>query len=254
MKTLSNIIIFLIFITIFIVSLKSATAATTLTPTNTDIQQQVDDLKNKIASKVAELKLVEKRGIIAFVTDASDTQITLTDLKGDTRFVDVDELTKFFSSSVKSFGISDIKKGMTLGVLGLYNKQSRRILAREVNEIPTPSKVIFGGIGAIDNKNFEITVVKENEQKVIVEIEDLTKSFTYSSNTLNKSGFSKMVKSQTILVIGFKDVQDQNKILATRLVIFTDIDVSSKINLGTSLIPTIPPSTGSGKKLYPIIK
>lgn len=254
MKTLSNIIIFLIFIAILIVSLKSATAAVALTPTNTDIQQQIDELKDKIASKVAELKLVEKRGIMAFVTDTSDTQITLTDLKGDTRFVDVDELTKFFSSSFKSFGISDIKKNMTLGVLGLYNKQSRRILAREVNEIPAPSKVIFGGIGAIDSKNFEITVVKENKQKVIVEIEDLTKSFTYSLGTLNKSGFSKMQKLQTILVIGFPDKQDQNKILAERLIIFTDIDVSSRINLEASLIPTIPPSTGSGVKLYPITK
>lgn len=254
MKTLSNIIIFLIFITAFNVSPKNADALTKLTPTNTNIQQQVDDLKNKIASKVAELKLVEKRGIIAFVSDTSDTQITLTDLKGDTRFVDVDELTKFFSSSSKTFGISDIKKGMTLGVLGLYNKQSRRILAREVNEIPTPSKVIFGGIGAIDNKNFEITVVKENGQKSVVGIESLTKSYAYSSGTLNKSGFSKLQKSQTILVIGFPDKQDQSKMLAERLIVFTDIDISSKINLDASLIPTIPPSTGSGKKLYPIIK
>lgn len=254
MKTLSNIIIFLIFITVFNVSQKNADALTTLTPTNTNIQQQVDDLKNKIASKVAELKLVEKRGIIATVTDTSDTQITLTDLKGNTRFVDVDELTKFFSSSFKSFGISDIKKGMTLGVLGLYNKQSRRILAREVNEMPTPFKVIFGGIGAIDGKNFEITVVKENGQKNVVGIENLTKSYAYSLDTLNKSGFSKLQKSQAILVIGFFDKQDQSKMLAGRLIVFTDIDISSKINLGASLIPTIPPSTGSGRKLYPIIK
>ena len=79
-------------------------------------------------------KLVEKRGIIGTVTDSSDTQITVTDIAGNIRFVDVDELTKFYSSDSKTFGISDIKNGMTIGVLGLYNKQSRRILAREVND------------------------------------------------------------------------------------------------------------------------
>nr|MBI5455881.1 hypothetical protein [Candidatus Levybacteria bacterium] len=228
-------------------------AATTPTPTPVNIQNQIDELKNKIASKVAELKLVEKRGIMGTVTNSSDTQITLSDSKGDTRFVDVDELTKFYSSD-KSFGISDIKKNMTIGVLGLYNKQSRRILAREVNDIPAMPKIIYGGIGSIDKQNFEITVVKENEAKVIVKVEEITKTYSYSSETLEKSGFSKMQETQTIMVIGFTDKQDPNKLLATRILIFPQIDIASRINLGSAINPTIPPSTGSGKKLYPITK
>lgn len=228
-------------------------AVTTPTPTTSSIQDQVDALKNKIASKVAELKLVEKRGIIGTVTDSSDTQITLSDTKGNIRFVDVDELTKFYSSD-DSFGISDVKKNMTIGVLGLYNKESRRILAREVNDIPTPPKIIYGGIGVIDNKNFEVTVVKENGAKVVVKVEDITKTYSYSSDTLAKSGFSKMQETQTIMVIGFPDKQDPNKLLATRIFIFPEIDIASRINLGEAINPTIPPSTGSGKKLFPIKK
>lgn len=227
--------------------------AATPTPTASSIQDQVDQLKNKIASKVAELKLVERRGIIGTVTDSSDTQITLSDPKGDTRFIDVDELTKFYSSD-NSFGISDIKNGMTLGILGLYNKQSRRILAREVNDISLPPKVIYGGIGAIDSKNFEITVVKENGAKVIVVVENITKTYSYSTGALDKSGFSKMQETQTVMVIGFTDKQDPNKLLATRIIIFPQIDIASRINLGTAINPTIPPSTGSGKKLYPLTK
>lgn len=228
-----------------------AFAATTPTPVN--FQDQIDELKTKIASKVAELKLVEKRGIIGIVTDSSDTQITLSDSKGNTRFVDVDELTKFYSTD-KSFGISDVKKNMTIGVLGLYNKQSRRILAREVNDLPKAPKIIYGGIGAIDKNNFEITVVKENEAKVIVGVEEITKTYSYSSETLEKSGFSKMQETQTVMVIGFPDKLDPNKLLATRILIFPEINVSSRIDLGSAINPTIPPSTGSGKKLYPIIK
>lgn len=239
-------------IAIILISINSSNAfALTPTPTALSVQEQVDELKNKIASKVAELKLVEKRGIIGTVTDSSDTQITLSDSKGNIRFVDVDELTKFYSSD-SSFGISDIKKDMTLGILGLYNKQSRRILAREVNDISLPPKIVYGGIGAIDNKNFEITLVKENDAKVIVVVENITKTYSYSTDKLEKSGFSKMQETQSIMVIGFIDKQDPNKFLATRIIIFPEIDIASRINLGAAINPTIAPSTGSGKKLYPL--
>ncbi len=250
MKKFLTFFTLIILINLTFVSRQNIFAATP-TATNTNLQRQVDDLKNKIASKVAELKLVEKRGIIGTVTDSSDTQITLTDVSGNIRFVDVDELTKFSSDS-KSFGISDIKNGMTIGVLGLYNKQSRRILAREVNEISAVPKIIFGGIGVIDKENFEVTVVKENGQKEVLEIENITKTYSYSNNTLNKSGFSKLEEIQTIIAVGTTDKQDPNKILATRIIILPEVNITSRINLGEAANPTIPPSTGSGKKLFPI--
>ncbi|MCL5432936.1 MAG: hypothetical protein M1524_02360 [Patescibacteria group bacterium] len=104
---------------------------TSQTPTTEKLNEQISDLKEKIASRVAQLKLVERRGMVGVVTDVSDTQITLTDLSGNTRFADVDELTKFYAlKETESFGISDIQKGTKLGILGLYNKQTRKILAR----------------------------------------------------------------------------------------------------------------------------
>lgn len=253
MKKYQTILTLLLTLTI-IFNFTSSVFAATPTTTNQSLQQQVDDLKNKIASKVAELKLVEKRGIIGTVTDSSDTQITVTDVAGNIRFIDVDELTKFYSSESKSFGISDVKNGMTIGVLGLYNKQSRRILAREVNETDSPTKIIFGGIGSIDEDNFELTIVKENGQKEVLEIETLTKTYSYTSNTLNKSGFSKLEETQTIIAVGIVDKQDPNKILTARLIVLPEIDIASRINFGEAINPTIPPSTGSGNKLFPIKK
>ena len=243
----------ILFLTIlFVLSTSRINAA--ITPTSTQsIQNQIDQLKNKIASKVAELNLVEKKGVIGTVSDSSDTQITLTDLNGNTRGVDVDEITKFNSSSSNTFGISDIKKGTLLGILGLYNKESRRILARQVNQLSQNPKIIFGGISSIDNKNFELTVVKENEQKTVVEVTDLTKSTSYSSGNLDKFGFSKIKVTNTIMAIGFPDKNDPDKLLATRIIILPNVDITSKINLSLPE-PTLAPSTGSGLKLFPIKK
>lgn len=224
------------------------------TPTPTTSTSLLEKVANEIASKTAQLNLVEKRGIIGTVTDSSGTQITLSDINGNIRFVDVDELTKFSSSSSKSYGISDITKGTILGVLGLYNKQSRRILARQVSVQSSFPNVIYGAVADIDKKNFEVTVVKENGQKVIIEIQDITKTYSFSSGTLNKSGFSKIQTGGTIVAIGFPDKQDSNKILGTRLILLPDIQTSFSLNLEPSANPTIPPSTGSGMKLYPIKK
>ena len=179
-----------------------ALAAGIPTPTDSSLLEKV---ANEIASKTAQLNLVEKRGIIGTVTDSSSTQITLTDLNGNIRFVDVDELTKFSSPSSNSYGISDITNGTLLGVLGLYNKQSQRILARDVNvESPFPT-VIYGTVSDVDKTNYELTIAKENGQKVVVEIQDVTRTSSFSAGTLSKSGFSKTQTGETIVAIGFPD-------------------------------------------------
>jgi hypothetical protein len=247
-----NIIIYLTILMVITIFTGSANAAITPTPTKTTTL--LEKVANEIASKTAQLNLVEKRGIIGTVTDSSGTQITLSDINGNIRFIDVDELTKFSSSSSKSYGISDVTKGSILGVLGLYNKQSRRILARSITvQSPFPN-VIYGSIVQIDKTNYELTVVKQNKQKVVIEIQDVTKTSSYTAGTLTKSGFSKTQNLETIIAIGFPDKQDTNKILATNIILLPDIQTNFAIGLEPSVNPTIVPSTGSGKKLFPITK
>jgi len=234
-----------------------ATPTPATTPTQGDIQQ-IDDLKTRIASRVAQLKLVEKKGIIGSVTDATNSQITLTDVNGNIRFVDVDELTKFSNpnASGTSFGISDINKGMKLGILGLYNKQSRRILARHVGVLTMP-KILIGAVSSIDSKNFNFNLVSEDNKQTFIDVETVTKTYSYSSGaTLISAGFSKIKVDESIIVIGFPDKQNPDHIIATRILLFPDVPKSPKINYIPALNPgaSIIPSTGSGRKLTPIIK
>jgi hypothetical protein len=246
--------IFIFILTVFcIISINSLSFAQSKStnPTSSVTQQQIDELKSKIASKVAELNLVEKRGVLGTVTDSSGTQITLTDVNGDIKNIDVDELTKFYSNTV-SFGISDIKKGQTLGILGLFNKESRRLLAREINDIAPPQNIILGIISNIDRNNYEITITKENGKKYIFEIQDTTKTFSFISDALLKTGFSKMQSSQTAIAMGLTDKQSPGKILASRIILLPEIALTSKIITPTQR--TIIPSTSSGLKLTPITK
>lgn len=239
-------------------SLTFAAASPTPSPSDQAIQQQLDLLKSRIASRVAELKLVEKRGIIGKVTSSNDTQITLTDIYGNTRFVDVDELTKFSNPDVKgnaSFGISDITNGMQLGVLGLFNKQSRRILARDVEVITLP-KTFTGAIAGIDKKNFNFYLASEDGKQTFMDIETVTKTYSYTGGTLGTSGFSKITEGEMAIIQGFPDKQNPSHIIPSIIILLPDIARSPKINYVPALNPQASaiPSTGSGVRLTPITK
>lgn len=243
-----------------------ATAKGSITPTlgptqglgKEKLNEQINELKEKIASRVSELKLVEKRGMIGVVSETSANKITLTDLSGKTRFVDVDEITKFSSSS-KSFGISDLTKGTKITILGIYNKQSKRILARFIQVTVTPH-YLTGVISDMDNKNFTLNIMTEDNKTVKIDIESPTKISAYDkTDGLAKYGFSKMDAGDRLAIIGYPDKKDTSMIVATRIIDLAALPKDPKIIVKQAATPVpteedIKPSTGSGKKLTPIKK
>lgn len=246
------ILIILFFIFYFSVLGSTAYAATpTTTPETTNTQkeeEQINKLKDRIASRVAELKLVERRGIIGTVASVSNIQLSLIDSQNNTRFVDVDELTKFASPSAKeAFGISDITKGDTVGILGLYNKQTRRLLARFIDILILP-KIIHGAVSAIDEENFTIGVNNANKETFLVDIQTTTKISTYTkTGDVVKSGFSKIKTGQRIMVVGFPDLKDKTKIIPNRIIFFPNLPKNPKIVLAPIQTPQTP-ATSSAKK------
>lgn len=204
-------------------------------PTNM-LDNQINTLKDRIASRVAQLKLVERRGIVGTVTNVSNTQITLSDAEDNTRFIDVDELTKFASPSAKdSFGISDIAKGSKIGTLGLYNKQSRRLLARFVNVSVFPTRII-GTVSKIDAENYSIEVLSDGKT-YSADIENTTKTYSFTKDSgLTRSGFSKIKEQQHILVVGFVENKNGLHMIASRVTILPQI---------TSVSQAIPSSEAS---------
>lgn len=228
----------------------AAVQPTTPQKTTTPPSDVINELKERIASRVAQLKLVERRGIIGTVTDISDTQITITDVQKNTRFVDVDELTKFSSPKAKeAFGISDITKGNTVSILGLYNKQSRRILARFVNVVSTPI-FLTGTVISVNEDEFSAKIISDDQTITTVDVEKITKTVSYTKEEgQSKSGFSKIQPGQHIAVIGFPDAKEKNRMIASRFIIFSNLPKNPNITISNDLLSSedeVIPSTKSG--------
>ena len=251
--------IFLILTIFLLFTPKVFAAATSSADTNPlpsdDLTKQIEQ---KVASTVAKLNLVEKRGFVGIVTDSNDTQITVNDLSGNTRFIDVDEFTQFSSpDNSSSFGISDIKNGDAIGVLGLYNKQSLRTLARFVDVMDLP-QYVSGVVAQIDSNNFILNISTSNGNSK-VSIESVTKTYGIDdSGTMTKSGFSQISVGENIVVSGFFDPKDKSVVTASRVFLFPGVPQNPGIELviPSSAQPssTIIPSTGSGLILTPITK
>ncbi len=219
-------------------SLQSASAATstpTPSPSKNEIPKDSADLekiqkiKDIVASKVAELNLVEKRGIIGTVKEISGMKITITDIKGDIRQIDVDELTKF-NMSKNSTGISDIEKGETYSFVGLYNKETQRLLVRSVNSTSSVPVYFEGAITNLDKKNYQLEVANEKGEVKKVDIENSTKtSLATVEGDLEKSGFSKLEVNERILAVGFWDKKDKNLLSSLRVIHFSDVPPSKEM-------------------------
>lgn len=193
------------------------------------LNQQINQLKERIASRVAELNLVEKRGFIGTVTEASDTQVKLTDMNGKTRFVDVDEITKFTSPDNKNFGISDLEKNTKVSVVGLYNKQSQRILARFIDEVSMPT-FLSGTIKEIDKKNFVVTIATKDSKELKIDIEKNTKINSYTKETdIERSGFSKLAAGDRVFATGFESKNDKDLFTGTLILQLADAPQDPKI-------------------------
>jgi len=194
------------------------------------INQQINELKDKVASRVASLKLVEKRGVIGTVSSATPTEIVLSDINGNQIDIDVDELTNFSSDQKSSFDISDIKKGMQISVLGLYNKDSQRLLARFVQDYTIPV-FIPGVIVSKDVKNSTVNLYTSDNISYTVDIEDVTKTLLYSTESFDESGFSKIPTLVNAVVVGFPNPKEKNGITASRILVFSDTPRDPKIRL-----------------------
>ena len=188
------------------------------------LDEQINELKEKIASRVSELDLVEKRGMIGVVDEVKSNQITITSIAGETRFIDVDEITKFASgNSTGTFGISDLKKGTRISILGNYNKQSKRVLARFINTHTVPTRY-SGTITEVDQQNYQVTINTIEQKEAVIDIETSSDIYAYTKEAgLVRYGFSKLEVGDRISVVGTPDAQDATLLSADRLIDFINI-------------------------------
>lgn len=230
--------------TIYAVS-PTATPSANLTPTPTT-NSKISDLKERIASRVAQLNLVERRGLLGTIASISATRISLVDLQNRTRLVEIDELTGSPKIKDKANQGSGFSSGETISAVGLYNKNSRILLARFIDDAKIYPRII-GEVTAIDKQKFSISI-SDAGKPTTVDVQSSTQTSAFQEGAIAKSGFSKIVIGEKVFVVAVTQdtPSDSPHYTALRLIMFPDL--LPKPPTPTTGPASSPPSQNGNKK------
>lgn len=209
------------------------TITTTISPTKSPTQipgdKQIEKIKDLVASRVAELNLVDKRGILGYVKSTTNTQVVITDNMEEEVKADIDELTKFESADNDDFGISDVKKGDLISFVGLFNKQTKRLLARFATVASNIPQNIEGVVLSKDTGEFTLNVATDTGVEKVINIETSTKTSIYEDGETTKSGFSKIATGERVIIVGFDDKTNKDQLNASRIIHFPGMKLSNTL-------------------------
>lgn len=241
---------------------KSKTASISATPQDSPTptpKSRIDEIKEKVANTVASLNLVQKKGFIGIVQSIDKTQFIVNTSNG-AQVVEFDELTKIQSvekGKTVNKKPSDVKQGVEGEFIGIYNKDSKKLLGRVI-VLTSELSHYAGTVSEIDIKGSTISIDdKVTNQKVTVTIDKNSKLTNYTaSGTFAKIDLSKIEIGQRIQLIAKDDPTDNTKQIATRILVFPSKSItpavsSQKASPSATLAPTKSPTTAPAKKITP---
>lgn len=193
----------LVYVPTFAQTPTKAKITTTPEPTaapTTKLEKDVQLLKDKIATKVAEMRDTSKSTKAGTVTEIEKDTITIqTEDSATTKITYDDTVTKLVSLVNKGADLkfSDIKKGDYLVVSGLLIEDS---LTATIIYKDQQFLALSGKVSDVQKADFEITVITTGKDTYTLDIESSTKQFIfdYEEAAVVKSGFSKIHVGDTI--------------------------------------------------------
>lgn len=181
---------------------------------------QIEDLKERLATKVAELRQSQKKAIWGTIKAVSVSTITIETKTSDVKIELTDTIKVFQTIKGKRTTLStdNLEKGDYVVVFGDYDTGLDLLKAKViVIQHPLPVR-ISGTVSAIDKKGFTVSLVSDQEKTYVVDIEKTTVMFAFDKdNGVVKGGFSKTELGDTVLTVGSLVPKIENRLSATRL-------------------------------------
>lgn len=186
-------------------------------------EKQIIELKEKIASKVAQLQKENTQARSGYITEIKDSFISLQDQKNDLYQIKLDPvITKYYQivdTSQKEIEKKDLAKDQYVIVDGLINGNQIEANAIFVDE---NFLINAGQITEINKNDYSIKVLTLEKEGLTLDIETYTKKFLLNIKTLKLEtiGFSKIKEGDTVhFVIKKQGRKPIDRASALRLII-----------------------------------
>lgn len=164
--------IFLIIITIFIFLLGFELSCIAKTPSPKNETQMIESLKEKIATKVAQL---QKKELLFGTLEKKEKQSLSVIFEKEKFKVELDEiLTKFYqikNNSKKEISLEDLKIGDYLIITG--PKIDNNFVANNIY-VDTPYLIVSGKIIEVNKNDYSFRLLTSEKEEYIVDVETYT--------------------------------------------------------------------------------
>jgi len=183
-----------------------------VTPTSAVDESEIQDFKEKIASKVAELQKKDQTSVAGYVVKNDKTQINIKSEDGKNYQIKIDDiLTKVYKISgatKKEIQVKDLVKDDYLIVTGPISDTSVT-----ANEIYVDEKYLakVGRVTEVDKTNFNLKIMTPEKEEYSLDIESDTAQSILNIKTLivEKSGFSKIKEGDMVHFVVTKSQLEQ---------------------------------------------
>lgn len=214
------------------------------TPTPT-ASKQIEDLKDRLATKVAELKGRERKVVFGNIKSLTLTTMVIETLTKDLKIERTDEIVVYKTTKGNNakYDSDTLSKGDAVVVFGYYDSTldllDANIIAVQTNSL----KNVAGTVKEIDRSDFTLTVTDYKGFEIVVDIETTTKTNIVNPDAkIEKFGFSKIQAGDRVQVVGTPNIKEDNRISGLRILVVGSI--SSPTTTPTPAeTPSVTPKT-----------
>ncbi len=234
MKAYALTLIALILATSVSAATPTATPSSTATPGPTS---QINDLKERLATKVAELRQTQKKAIYGIIKAVTVSTFTVETKTNDLKIELTDDIAVFQTLRGKRTELTteDLAKDDIVTVFGNFDTGLDLLNARIAIIQSKPLTRISGVVTEIDREEFTVTLKSPDGKTSVVDIEKTTQALAFDpAKGLVKGGFSKMETGKTVHVVGTLSTKEDNRISAARV-----IDLGDQSGDQTTPTPTV---------------
>lgn len=196
------------------------TAAKETSPETEERLDQIRALKDKIASKVGELRETDKGGVSGTIKSIEDATLTLVDDSTTyiVQFADDASIFEITENGKSTLDVKKLRSGDIVSAIGYFTDEKKTTLSGKFIYREIPDTQVVGLIKEKDAENFTITVSQKNTDFAL-DIEKFTRTFFSDAkgSTWVRGGFSKMQIGDFVHSIVRQDESNANTLDAYRI-------------------------------------
>lgn len=186
----------------------------------TPSRDRVDDLKERIATKVAELRQTQKQALSGTVGDITVSTISIETTTKEVKIELTDDILVYQMIRGKrtKLAIDDVDEGDFVVIFGDHDATLDVLSAKLIFIQASPPERLNGTVTETDRQENTFTVRASGDRSVIVDFERTTTANSWTkAGGIAKAGFSNIAVGDSVHIQGTAVPRQENRLSATRI-------------------------------------